>query len=62
MVGHITCPRNKRMAEASRRQRRMAASSEGGGQGPDGVVASCMDGWMDGWRQRSKMGGLCSTV
>jgi hypothetical protein len=36
--GHITGPRNPRMEETSRKQRRMAASSEGG-QGPEGAVA-----------------------
>ena len=36
--GHITDPRNKRMEETSRRQRRTEASSEGC-QGPEGAVA-----------------------
>jgi len=35
--GHITDPRNKRMEEMSRRQRRIVAFS-GGGQGPGGAV------------------------
>jgi len=40
--GHITYPRNKRMEETCRRQRRMEATSEGD-QGPEGVVAPWMD-------------------
>jgi len=36
--GHITDPWNTRMAEMSRRQRRMEASSDGR-QGSDGAVA-----------------------
>jgi hypothetical protein len=36
--GHVTDPKNKRLEETSRRQRRMEASSEGG-QDPEGVVA-----------------------
>jgi len=35
--GHIVGPRNKRMEEMSRRQKRMEASSEGG-QGTEGAV------------------------
>jgi hypothetical protein len=42
--GHVTNPRNRRMEEMSRRQRRMEASSEGG-QSPEGAVAPWMDGW-----------------
>jgi hypothetical protein len=38
MEGHITDPRNKRMEEMSRRQRRMEVSSEGS-QGPGGALA-----------------------
>jgi hypothetical protein len=45
--GHITDPRNTRMEEMSRRQRRTKASSEEG-QGPGGAVAPWMDGWTDG--------------
>jgi hypothetical protein len=37
--GHIREPRNMRMEEMSRRQRRMEVSSEGG-QGPEGFVLS----------------------
>ena len=48
--GPITDPRNTRMEETSRRQRGMEASSEGG-QGPEGAVATWMDGWMDGWME-----------
>jgi len=36
--GYITDPRNTRMEETSRRQRRMEASSEGG-QGPEEAAA-----------------------
>jgi hypothetical protein len=36
--GHITDPRNKRMEETSRRQRRVVASSQGG-QDAEGAVA-----------------------
>jgi len=36
--GHITDPRNTRMKETSKRQRRIEASSEGD-QGPEGTVA-----------------------
>jgi hypothetical protein len=36
--GHVTDPRNTRMKEKSRRQRKMEASSEGG-LGPEGAVA-----------------------
>ena len=36
--GHIIDPRNKRMEEISRRQRRTEASSEGH-QGPEGAIA-----------------------
>ena len=43
MEGHIVGPRNKRMEVTSRRQIRMEASCEGG-QGPEGAVASWMDG------------------
>jgi hypothetical protein len=39
--GYITDPRNARI-EKNRKQRRMGAYS-GGGQGPDGSVASYMD-------------------
>ena len=45
--GHITNPRNTRMEETSRRQRRREASSEGR-PGPRNDC-SAMDGWMDGW-------------
>jgi hypothetical protein len=41
--GHITVPRNTRMQETSRRQRRMEASLEGG-QGTEGAVAPQTDG------------------
>jgi hypothetical protein len=41
---HMTNPRNTRMEETSRRQRRMEVSSERG-QGPEGAVAPWMDGW-----------------
>jgi hypothetical protein len=43
--GHITAPRNTRMEETRRKQRRMEAPSEGG-PGPEGAVAPQMDGWM----------------
>jgi len=43
LEGHITVPRNTRMEETSRRQRRMEASSEGG-HGPKGTVVS-YTGW-----------------
>ena len=36
--GHIRDPRNTRMEETNRKQRRMEASSEGG-QGPEVAVA-----------------------
>jgi len=42
---NITDPRNMRMEDMSRRQRRMKVSSEGR-QGTDGAVAPEMDGWM----------------
>jgi hypothetical protein len=48
--GHMTNPRNTRMEEKSRRQRRMGASSEGG-QGPEGAVAP----WMGRWVEELKM-------
>lgn len=45
--GHITYPGNKRMEEASRGQRRMVASSDGGpGPGPRSG-SSEKDGWME---------------
>ena len=37
--GHVTDPRNKRLEQMSRRQRRMEASSEED-HGPEGAVAS----------------------
>jgi hypothetical protein len=40
--GHITDPRNTKMEEPSRRQRRLEASPEGG-QGAKGAVAPLMD-------------------
>jgi hypothetical protein len=36
-------PRNKRMEETNRKQRRIGASSEGG-QGPEGAAAPYLDG------------------
>ena len=42
--GHIKAPRNTRMEEMSRRERRMKVSSEGG-QGPEGTVVPQMDDW-----------------
>jgi hypothetical protein len=44
LVGHITDPRNTRMEETSRRERRMTASSKGS-QGPEGTVVPQMDDW-----------------
>jgi len=41
--GHITYPRNNRMEETSRRQRKIETSSEGD-EGPEGPVAPWMDG------------------
>jgi hypothetical protein len=46
--GHVRDPRNTRVGETSRRQRRMKASSEED-KGPEGAVMSWMDGWMDVW-------------
>jgi hypothetical protein len=40
--GHITDPKNTRIENTSRRQRRMGASSEGG-QAPKGAVAPYME-------------------
>ena len=42
LEGHITDPRNKRLEETSRRQRRREASSEEY-QGPEGAVAPWME-------------------
>jgi len=42
LEGHITDPRNKRLEETSRRQRRREVSSEGC-QGPEGAVAPSME-------------------
>ena len=42
LEGHITDPRNKRLEETSRRQRRWEASSEGC-QGPEWAVATSME-------------------
>jgi hypothetical protein len=45
--GHIKDPRNTRMEQTSRRQRKMDAFSERD-QGPEGTVAPRMK-WMNGW-------------
>ena len=42
LEGHITDPRNERIEETSRKQRRMQTSSEGG-QAPEGAVAPPME-------------------
>jgi len=44
---HITDPRNARMKETSRRERRMETTSEEG-QGAEGAEAPWIDGWMGG--------------
>jgi len=45
LEGHTADPRNTRVEETNRRQRRMEASSVGG-QGPEGTVAPLME-WKD---------------
>ena len=45
LEGCFTDPRNKRMKETNRRQRRIEASSEGG-QSPEGAVAPHMYGFI----------------
>jgi len=42
LEGHITDPRNKRIEEMNRRQRRMEMSSDEG-QGPEGAVVPQME-------------------
>ena len=44
LEGHITDPRNTRMEETSRKERKMMVSSERG-QGPEWAVVSQVDDW-----------------
>jgi len=46
--GHITGPRNTKMEQTGRTERKIEASSEGG-HDPEEAVVPWMDGWMNGW-------------
>ena len=59
--GHSTDPRNTRVEETSRRQRRMETFSEED-QGPEGAIVPWMDGWMDLPRPQSRRYQSSSTA